>query len=60
MIDDAGGTVCSTGLYLSRVGADLRSILLESCYYMLLAMILVCRKGYVAHLCVEGVEEEVL
>ena len=56
MIDDAGGTVCSTGQYLSRVGADLRIIVLESCYYMLLAMI-VCREGYIAP---EGVEEEVL
>ena len=35
---------------------DLRSILLESCYYMLLAMVVVCREGYVAP---EGVEEEV-
>ena len=49
-----------TGQYLSRVGADLRIIVLESCYYMLLAMVVVCREGYIAHLCVEGVEEEVL
>lgn len=51
--------MCSTGQYLSRVGADLRIIVLESCYYMLLAMI-VCREGYIVHVCIEGVGEEVL